>query len=61
MNGYQQEGFGVFDQNIYRGRRLSCVSRLFTSVKNRKNLTVITGATWQKMGILYDGKSRRWR
>ncbi len=45
VNGYQQEGFGIFDQNIYRGRRYSAARAYLHPVKNRKNLTVMTGAT----------------
>jgi choline dehydrogenase len=55
VNGYQQEGFGIFDQNIYRGRRLSAARAYVHSVKNRENLTVITGATANR--ILFDGKT----
>ena len=55
VNGYQQEGFGVFDQNIYRGRRYSAARAYLHPVKNRKNLTVITGAMANK--VLFDGKT----
>ncbi|SHO56929.1 choline dehydrogenase [Vibrio quintilis] len=55
VNGYQQEGFGAFDQNIYRGRRLSAARAYLHPVKNRKNLTVLTGATANR--VIFDGKT----
>ena len=55
VNGYQQEGFSAFDQNIYRGRRLSAARAYLHPVKNRKNLTVLTGATANR--IIFDGKT----
>ncbi|MGC9421640.1 choline dehydrogenase [Vibrio sp.] len=55
VNGYQQEGFSAFDQNIYRGRRLSAARAYLHPVKHRKNLTVLTGATASR--ILFDGKT----
>jgi len=55
VNGYQQEGFGMFDQNIYRGRRMSAARAYLHPVMYRKNLTVITNATTQR--ILLDGKN----
>ena len=55
VNGYQQEGFGIFDQNIYRGRRNSASRAYLHPVMNRKNLTVITGAMANR--VLLDGKT----
>ncbi len=55
VNGYQQEGFGVFDQNIYRGRRYSAARAYLHPVKQRENLTIITGATANR--VLFDGKT----
>ncbi|OOE65918.1 choline dehydrogenase [Salinivibrio sp. PR6] len=55
VNGYQQEGFGIFDQNIYRGRRHSAARAYLHPVMNRKNLTVITGATTDK--VLFENKT----
>lgn len=40
INGFQQEGFGLFDRNIYRGRRLSAARAYLHPVAHRKNLTV---------------------
>lgn len=55
VNGYQQEGFGIFDQNIYRSRRHSASRAYLHPVMNRKNLTVITGALANR--VLFDGKT----
>lgn len=55
VNGYQQEGLGIFDQNIYRGRRYSAARAYLHPVMHRPNLTVITGATANR--ILFDGKT----
>ncbi len=54
VNGYQQEGFGRFDQNIYRGRRHNAARAYVHPVKNRANLTVCCKATVNK--ILFQGK-----
>lgn len=54
VNGYQQEGFGRFDQNIYRGRRHNAARAYLHPVKNRKQLTVITRAAASR--ILFQGK-----
>ncbi len=55
VNGYQQEGFGIFDQNIYRGRRQSAARAYLHPVMNRKNLTVLTGADTER--VLFDDKT----
>lgn len=54
VNGFQQEGFGRFDQNIYRGRRLSAARAYLHPIKNRSNLTVQTGAMATR--ILFEAK-----
>lgn len=55
VNGYSQEGFGKFDRNIYRGRRLSAARAYVHSIKNiRNNLTLKTRAFTTK--ILFEGK-----
>ncbi len=54
VNGYQQEGFGKFDQNIYRGRRHNAARAYVHPVKNRANLTVQCKATVNR--ILFEGK-----
>jgi choline dehydrogenase len=42
VNGYRQEGFGAFDRNIHRGRRLSAARAYLHPVRNRRNLIVRT-------------------
>ncbi len=42
VNGYRQEGFGPFDRNIHRSRRLSAARAYLHPVMQRKNLTVET-------------------
>ena len=42
VNGYRQEGFGKFDRNIHRGRRLSAARAYLHPVMHRRNLTVRT-------------------
>ncbi|MBT8361637.1 MAG: choline dehydrogenase [Deltaproteobacteria bacterium] len=54
VNGYQQEGFGKFDQNIYRARRHNAARAYVHPVKNRKNLTVQCRVTVNR--ILFEGK-----
>ena len=38
VNGYRQEGFGLFDRNIRGGRRLSAARAYYHPIKNRPNL-----------------------
>ncbi len=54
VNGAQQEGFGKFDQTIYRSRRLNAARAYIHPVKKRKNLTVLTKAMAHR--ILFEGK-----
>ncbi|MDM8537439.1 choline dehydrogenase [Desulfobacterales bacterium HSG17] len=55
VNGYQQEGFGAFDRNISRGRRLSAArAYLHPVMKVRSNLDVICRALTTK--LLFNGK-----
>jgi choline dehydrogenase len=44
VNGYRQEGFGPFDRNIWRGRRISAARAYLHPVLGRPNLAVRTGA-----------------
>lgn len=55
VNGYQQEGLGIFDQNIFQGRRYSAARAYLHPVMSRSNLTVVTGATANR--ILFEGKT----
>ena len=54
VNGYQQEGFGKFDQTIHRGRRYNAARAYIYPVKHRKNLTIKTNTLVTK--IIFDGK-----
>jgi len=54
VNGYRQEGFGPFDRNVRRGRRLSAARAYLHPVMKRPNLTVTTRALVGK--ILFEGK-----
>ena len=54
VNGSQQEGFGKFDQTIYRSRRLNAARAYIHPVKERKNLNITTRAT--VLRILFEGK-----
>ena len=42
-NGYQQEGFGVMEQTIYRGRRWSAASAYLKPGLRRENLSLVRG------------------
>src|SRR5258708_11487156 len=44
VNGYRQEGFGPFDRNVRRGRRLSAARAYLHPAMRRPNLTVVTRA-----------------
>lgn len=54
VNGYRQEGFGAFDRNIYRGRRMSAARAYLHPVKDRPNLEVVCRALVTR--ILFKGK-----
>ena len=55
VNGYRQEGFGKFDRNINRGRRLSAArAYLHPVLKDRSNLQVECNALSTR--ILFEGK-----
>jgi choline dehydrogenase len=45
VNGYRQEGFGRFDRNLHRGRRVSAARAYLHPVRKRPNLDVVTRAT----------------
>ena len=54
VNGYRQEGFGAFDRNIYRGRRLSAARAYLHPVLGaRANLEVICRAHTTR--VLFEG------
>jgi choline dehydrogenase len=53
VNGFRQEGFGPFDRNIRRGRRLSAARAYLHPVMRRPNLKVETRAFVTK--VLFEG------
>ena len=53
VNGYRQEGFGAFDRNVYRGRRLSASRAYLHPVMSRPNLRVETRAFVTR--VLFEG------
>jgi choline dehydrogenase len=54
VNGYRQEGFGAFDRNIHRGRRLSASTAYLKPAMRRRNLEVRTGALVS--AVTFDGR-----
>jgi choline dehydrogenase len=55
VNGYRQEGFGPFDRNIHRGRRLSASrAYLHPILRERANLAVWTRRFVTR--LLFDGR-----
>lgn len=54
VNGFQQEGFGVFDRNILRGRRMSAARAYLHPVLHRPNLDLVCKAMATR--ILFEGK-----
>ena len=54
VNGYRQEGFGLFDRNIKGGRRLSAARAYYHPIKNRPNLHLQTRVLSNK--LLFQGK-----
>ena len=54
VNGYRQEGFGRFDRNVHRGRRLSAARAYLHPVRHRPNLRVETLALATR--VRFDGK-----
>lgn len=49
VNGFQQEGFSVFDKNLVRGRRMSSARAYLHPVLDRPNLTLLTLAQVDKI------------
>ena len=54
VNGSTQEGFGKFDQAIYKTRRMNSARAYLHPVKKRPNLKVLTRAMVHK--IIFEGK-----
>ncbi len=65
VNGFRQEGFARFDQNLHRGRRLSAARAYLHPAMGRPNLDVVTRAN--VMGIRFQQRRatgveyRTWR
>ena len=53
-NAADQEGFGVMDQTIHLGRRVSAATAYLKPVQGRRNLTVRTGAHVAR--VVFDGQ-----
>ena len=54
VNGYRQEGFGKFDRNIHRGRRLSAATAYLQPAMRRPNLEVRTSVLVSS--VTFDGR-----
>ena len=52
-NGYRQEGFGVMDQSIWRGRRASASAAYLRPIAARANLRIQVGCLATR--VLFDG------
>merc|ERR1711998_175062 len=65
INGYQQEGFGVFDRTTHNGERWSTAKGYLEPALNRPNLHVVTDAFVQRVamdgstatGMIYQDRS----
>lgn len=53
FNGYRQEGVGLLDMTVHRGRRWSAARAYLRPVLKRRNLTVLTGAL--ALRVLFEG------
>ena len=56
MNGYKQEGFGLMDTTIFKGKRQSTSHTYLHPVSDRKNLTIKTNLNVKKI-IIENGKA----
>ena len=69
VNGFQQEGFALFDRNIQKGSRWSAARAYYHPVKRRPNLTLKTKTLTSKIlfsglravGVVANGKEYRAR
>ena len=57
MNGYKQEGFGLMDTTIFKGKRQSTSNTYLHPVSDRKNLTIKTKLNVKKI-IIENGKAK---
>jgi choline dehydrogenase len=53
FNGEKQEGLGVYDLAISKGKRQSSASTFLNAAKHRKNLTILTNAQTTKINIVH--------
>ena len=53
-NGAQQEGFGLCDRNIFKGRRWSMADAYLRPAVAQANVTIETGALCER--VIFDGK-----
>jgi choline dehydrogenase len=54
VNGYQQEGFGKFDQTIWRGRRWNAARAYLHPIRDRSNLVVRCNTRVNR--IIFEGR-----
>lgn len=54
VNGYQQEGLGLFDRTTYKGRRWSAARAYLRPAQKRQNLTVFSGCLVTR--IVFEGR-----
>jgi choline dehydrogenase len=57
MNGYKQEGFGLMDTTIFKGKRQSTSHTYLHPVSDRKNLTIKTNLNVKKI-VIENGKAK---
>jgi choline dehydrogenase-like flavoprotein len=53
FNGAEQEGIGLFDVNVHKGKRCSSATAFLNPVRNRPNLDIVTNTLVEK--ILFEG------
>ena len=51
LNGASQEGFGYVDRTIYSGRRWNTANAYLRPVMARKNLSILTGLTVDRLSV----------
>ncbi len=52
-NGARQEGFGLMEQTIHKGKRVSCANAYLDPIRQRKNLTILSDTLAHR--VLFDG------
>ncbi|MEI7515991.1 MAG: choline dehydrogenase [Betaproteobacteria bacterium] len=56
LNGFRQEGFGVFDRSVYKGERWSTARGYLAPVRARPNLRILTGCLVHRV-LIRDGNA----